>query len=571
MAGVAAVQKATGRSAGFRLTAAAAALLVGVGVLLVGVMVARAAMPKGPEVPIPPPPASPLTPAAPATTPPPGGAGLFAPPPEPMAVVAPPATRPTWPPIPEVTLQEMYHHELGFAYRPADAPRLYQAHQLIEEYFEASRSADRKAIVAKLEATGLDANLLGRITRLRMHWPALQGGAIFYVNERVGPHNVRYFFAVPKTYDRAIACPLVLKLPAANAFLTEPRPTADDVIKIYRTWLEQELAAHPDAVTLMPLLNLDELYGPSYTGMNSVIQPMLHVAGRVNIDPARVYLIGHSMAAHAAWNLGLHYPTYFAAFNALAGGASQDWQRLRLTNMRNVLPVAWHDVDDQVIPVDTSRSIVRALRAQKLDVEYEETKGVGHAPTDAIVARLYDKMRARVRPLYPTEVTIQSNRPDTIFNRVDWLQVYQEVTTGPEHRVLFRRGSGNMVVYENTFTAQASRKHNRIELTLDNVGTFRVYLNDEMVDFREPVAVVVNKKTRFEALVKPSIDEMLKDQVFLGRGWRYFTGVVDIDIVPPATRPSTTRPSTTRAMTLPRPATAPTTRKGTITIGPSND
>ena len=44
----------------------------------------------------------------------------------------------------------------------------------------------------------------------------------------------------------------------------------------------------------MPLLNLDELYGPSYAGMNSVIQPLLHAAGRANVDPARVYLIGHA-------------------------------------------------------------------------------------------------------------------------------------------------------------------------------------------------------------------------------------------------------------------------------------
>ena len=42
--------------------------------------------------------------------------------------------------------------------------------------------------------------------------------------------------------------------------------------------------------------------------MNRVIQPMLHVAGRVNIDPARVYMIGHSMAAHAVWNLGAALP-----------------------------------------------------------------------------------------------------------------------------------------------------------------------------------------------------------------------------------------------------------------------
>jgi hypothetical protein len=63
-----------------------------------------------------------------------------------------------------------------------------------------------------------------------------------------------------------------------------------------------------------------------------------------------------------------------------------------------------------------------------------------------------------------------------------------------------------------------------------------------------------------QGFVKQSIDEMLKDQVLLGRGWRYFTAAVDIDLIPaPTTRPAT-RPSTTRSATQPH--------KGRIIVGP---
>jgi hypothetical protein len=68
----------------------------------------------------------------------------------------------------------------------------------------------------------------------------------------------------------------------------------------------------------------------------------------------------------------------------------------------------------------------------------------------------------------------------------------------------------------------------------------------------------VNKKARFTRIVKPSMEEMLKDQLFLGRGWRYFTGVVDIDVFdrppPGPTTRSTTRPTTGAAA-------RPTTRR----------
>ena len=142
-------------------------------------------------------------------------------------------------------------------------------------------------------------------------------------------------------------------------------------------------------------------------------------------------MVGHSMAGHAVWNLALNYTTYFAAVNPLAGAASQDWQRLRLLNLRNTLPVVWHDADDPVLKVDFSRTLVKLLREAKVDVEYDETKGVGHAPSAEIADRAYEKMRARTRELYPAQVSIQSNRPEPIYNRLDWVQVWQEIEPRP--------------------------------------------------------------------------------------------------------------------------------------------
>jgi len=88
---------------------------------------------------------------------------------------------------------------------------------------------------------------------------------------------------------------------------------------------------------------------------------------------------------------------------------------------------------------------------------------------------------------------------------------------------------------------------NRIEAKTENIQSLRFYLNDQMVDFSRPLTVLINGKVRFEGFVKSSIDEMLKDQLFLGRGWRYFTAFVDIDFsnLGGATRP-TTRPATTQ-------------------------
>lgn len=148
-----------------------------------------------------------------------------------------------------------------------------------------------------------------------------------------------------------------------------------------------------------------------------------------------------------------------------------------------------------------------------------------------------------------------------MFNRDDWFQAWQAITPGKDRRLYFRHGSGYMVVFANAMRGDLTIANNRIDVTTDNVESFRIYLNDQMVDLSRTVTVIVNKKPKFEGFVKTSMDKMLKDQLFLGRGWRCFSASIDIDVVPPTTRP-TTGPAT-------GPAAHP--RKGHIIVGPTTE
>jgi hypothetical protein len=64
-----------------------------------------------------------------------------------------------------------------------------------------------------------------------------------------------------------------------------------------------------------------------------------------------------------------------------------------------------------------------------------------------------------------------------------------------------------------------------------------------MIDFREPVTVSVHGKVRFEGKLSPDVETMLKDQLFVGRGWRYYTAAIDIDLAPPPSTQPATKPS----------------------------
>lgn len=476
--------------------------------------------------------------------------------------VAIPTTEPGVPPapptheaIPRTALGEMFRTELGPAYDPVQADQLFAAHERIEQYFLANSALDRKSVTGQLEATQIDPNILGRLCRIREHWPALAGGGVFYVNQKIGPRFARYFLGVPRAYDRTKSWPMVVDLPEATAFVTNPEPEGAKVAQIYTGWITAELQRHPDAIVLMPLLNLDDLYGPSYAGMNSVMDPVRDAPEHVNVDPARVYLRGHSLGAVGVWQIAIHYPTYFAAINPMAGSATEEWQQIRLMNLRNVLPVVWHDDADAVIKVGFSRTLINALKSEKVPVDYTETRGLGHTPSAEVVEAEYRKMRAKVRDLYPHQAWLQTNRPDVMFNRSDWLQIYEELNTGKEHILPFRHGTGHMTLYTITCSMKAQFSNNHIEAANDNVSTVRFYLNDQLATMAMPVSVVIDKKEKFKGIVKPSVDVMLKDQLVVGRGWRYYTGVVDVDVVPPP--PAQTQP-TTRV-----------THTGKITVGPT--
>ena len=452
-----------------------------------------------------------------------------------LAQAAPaPSTQPVLPALPPVSLTRAQVAALdatllGDAYDSANDQKLWDAHCLIERYFACDSSAERKLAVKAISAIGLPPWMLGRLTHVRLTWPQLRPG-VYYIDAQQGPTPVHYFLGVPARYTPAKAWPLVIMLPTPQAFLTQPPPDPQDVTDIYTQWIQQELTLHADALVLMPLLNLTDLYGPGYAGMNDVIQPMIHAASEANINPARVYLVGHAMAAHAVWNIALHYATYFAAINPMAGGASADWQRLRMRNLLNVLPVVWHDSDDMDIPVKESRDIVDVLHRLKVDVEYDETHGLGHAPRPDVIEDCYQKMRARVRELYPAEVAIQSDRPDSEFNRIDWIQVYQEISPGSD--VVVRYGQKSFFhLYQNSFSLDALfDQANHFDISTRNVETMRLYFNDQMVDFSKPVTITVNHRVRFSGMLHQDIDQMLRDELFLGRGWRYFTAILDMDL-----------------------------------------
>jgi predicted esterase len=92
------------------------------------------------------------------------------------------------------------------------------------------------------------------------------------------------------------------------------------------------------------------------------------------IDPARIYVMGHSMGAFAAWRLAVEHPDRFAALGLIAGGGEPK----DMVKIRPIPQYVVHGANDQTVPVGQSRAMVEAGRKAGAPIVYVEVPGAGH-------------------------------------------------------------------------------------------------------------------------------------------------------------------------------------------------
>lgn len=124
---------------------------------------------------------------------------------------------------------------------------------------------------------------------------------------------------------------------------------------------------------------------------------------RYHPDPSRIYLTGHSMGGHGAWQLGALFPGRFAAVGPSAGwisfttyvatnapiatnALSQMLRRaaassdtlLMATNFLQEGVYILHGSEDDNVPVSEARHMAKVLAGFHHDFVYHEQPGVGH-------------------------------------------------------------------------------------------------------------------------------------------------------------------------------------------------
>jgi predicted esterase len=184
-----------------------------------------------------------------------------------------------------------------------------------------------------------------------------------------------YRMYVPAVCTPSRACPLVVALHGLGA-------TEDSMFSnLYRI---PPLAEQHGFIVVAPLgYRVDGFYGYSPLGAGArqtelsaqdVMEVLQLVRRDYKIDENRIYLMGHSMGGIGTWALGAKHPNLWAALGPISGLGNP----ATIETMRNIPEIVVHGDADNVVPVNSSRTMVAAMKKLGVEVKYIEVPGGSH-------------------------------------------------------------------------------------------------------------------------------------------------------------------------------------------------
>jgi hypothetical protein len=236
------------------------------------------------------------------------------------------------------------------------------------------------------------------------------------------------------------------------------------------------------------------------------------VSAEYHIDPDRIFLTGMSNGGIGAWIIGMHHADRFAGIAPMASGLD-DVMFPFVENLANTPVYVIHGEKDRVMPVQLSRDLVQEMTRRGIPYQYREHQWThphagGHFfPRQELPSLITWFDQQRRTPL-PRQISMV--RDATHLTPLAWVRI--DMT---EPIAAF---SENLVDKRDRFIAEAIYAKLHAEITDPNmivVNTVRVrrytlFLNEELVDFSQPIVVKTNSVKSFEGLVKPSIEIMLR-------------------------------------------------------------
>lgn len=181
-----------------------------------------------------------------------------------------------------------------------------------------------------------------------------------------------YLLGLPADYDKEAGkqWPLILFLHGAG------ERGSLELVKKYGIARHMEDEQALPFITISPCCPVNE----DWEGYHQELMLLLEsVISAYRVDEKRVYLTGLSMGGYGSWKLAWLYPERFAAVVPICGGMPWYIDKQQAADTLRHLPIwVFHGAKDPVVPVEESRSMVKALMEAGGKVSYTEYPDLMH-------------------------------------------------------------------------------------------------------------------------------------------------------------------------------------------------
>ncbi len=266
-----------------------------------------------------------------------------------------------------------------------------------------------------------------------------------------------------------------------------------------------------------------------------VLETIRDIRRQYHIDPDRIFLTGMSNGGIGAWLIGMHHAPVFAGIAPMASGLD-DVLMPFLANLRNTPLYIIHGAKDQVMPVDLSRSIAKELDALGYPYVYREhhrehpIAGGHYFPKEELpdLVAWFDHRR---REPVPPSVTLV--RDASHFQPFDWVRIdsTDPIAAFSDDLVDKRDERIKGRVYARLDASIVGS--NRVEVKVERVQRYSLFLSDQLIDFSKPLTVLTNGRLSFEGTVTPSVETLLRQARLRQDPERFFSVHLTITLAKP--------------------------------------
>jgi predicted esterase len=401
---------------------------------------------------------------------------------------------------------------------PASRPTAEDLDSLVHAYFTQDDRSERRKLAFQIEALPdvTIETVAEAIQRVQVWEPQRTGRDDFTVRTAAGDSRVIRMH-VPDGYDPSRSYPLLIALHGQRA-------SAAEFVEFVLQWLGEQ---RDEFLVAAPRDYPGAVFGAKPQLAWEPLDWLAALRRRYHVDTDRVYAIGESSGGEAACHLAAFYSSWFAGAVSLSGTLVTPYPRqsreFLLPNLAHTpLLLVWGDQDRtpiepfaQIGIAESNRHICKLAERLQVPIECVELDGVGPRAVSPPAKPFFDLL-ARRRDSAPRAVSHWFRYPAQ--GRVAWLRQTRFDGAMWEASELAVRvpADGDFDAYckktlQDKLAYVGGRvTGQRIELETTHTASVELRLPDSLIDFDQPVVLLLNGTKRLEGRVLPRIITLLE-------------------------------------------------------------